>query len=535
MSCIASDPDIVGIGVRISTYTQNILSFVPAIWALWDRKVEKFELESVEKQSTTILITAFAILLSAVVQAVTLGLTNFHATIILNLSWMNNTNTFIWFILLVQSQDTLNWNSVQHAISQAIHPFHRVDSTLQLEKQDEKVYQENEKQTGLRRFFAYPVLLVGSTHLTAMAALGIWLWVRPESFGKISSSCTLTSSLTMLGSNVPLSSPSLRAGSLFIYSLFLVPVLNLAFPAAAIYLSHMFFNRSMDSRDRSIVPSVIGLTLLALINLALIVNTELTLHRNRSLQDSGDLRWTFGQTLAMLLLLLPLYELIETFAQRREENRKGEHTFILRGAIEKEEIGNIESLIRQGANAHVFVTSGKAPFNSAVQLAASKGDLSLVRFLAEDAKIDLTVNGGTYGMTALQAAIYSKQFEIMRYLLQRNATFLWGNGLELPKSTIECLLNSSLECEWSLCLIRNIMADDCVRIVPQGVMDDACDSFFRMSKTEHKNAILPGLEGLVMLVAYNDSPLLDRREETIKLMKRYAQEGGCSHESSLCT
>ncbi|KAH8823778.1 hypothetical protein DL96DRAFT_1532133, partial [Flagelloscypha sp. PMI_526] len=105
MSCIISDPDIIGIGVRISTYAQNILSFVPALWALWDCKVERFELESVEKQSTTILITAFAILLSAVVQGVTLGLTNFHATIILNLSWMNNTNTFIWFILLVQSQD----------------------------------------------------------------------------------------------------------------------------------------------------------------------------------------------------------------------------------------------------------------------------------------------------------------------------------------------------------------------------------------------------------------------------------------------
>jgi hypothetical protein len=56
----------------------------------------------VEKQSTTILITAFAILISAIVEARTVGLTNYHASIVLSLSWMNNTNTFIYFLLYVQ-------------------------------------------------------------------------------------------------------------------------------------------------------------------------------------------------------------------------------------------------------------------------------------------------------------------------------------------------------------------------------------------------------------------------------------------------
>jgi hypothetical protein len=82
-SCIASDPDISGIGVRAAVYIQNLLSFIPAIWALWDGKVTAYELESVETQSTTILITAFAILISAMVQGRTLGLSNFHASILL--------------------------------------------------------------------------------------------------------------------------------------------------------------------------------------------------------------------------------------------------------------------------------------------------------------------------------------------------------------------------------------------------------------------------------------------------------------------
>ncbi|KAJ7870886.1 hypothetical protein B0H13DRAFT_1634600 [Mycena leptocephala] len=98
---LPADPDISGIGVRAAIYMQNLLSFIPAIWALWDGEVSDYELESVETQSTTILITAFAILITAMAQART-GLSSYHASIILDLSWMNNTNTFIYFLLYVQ-------------------------------------------------------------------------------------------------------------------------------------------------------------------------------------------------------------------------------------------------------------------------------------------------------------------------------------------------------------------------------------------------------------------------------------------------
>jgi hypothetical protein len=105
--CIPGDPDISGIGVRVAIYAQNLFSFIPAISSLWDGEVAPYELEAVKAQSTTILITAFGILISAMVQAQTLGLSNFHATIILNLSWMNNTNTFIYFLLYVQHKSQL--------------------------------------------------------------------------------------------------------------------------------------------------------------------------------------------------------------------------------------------------------------------------------------------------------------------------------------------------------------------------------------------------------------------------------------------
>ncbi|KAG6886469.1 hypothetical protein C0995_007566, partial [Termitomyces sp. Mi166 len=98
--CISSNPDISGIGVRVAVYIQNLLSFVPAIAALRDGKVTFTELDSLETQSTTILITALAILISTVIQAhMENGITNYHASIVLNLSWMNNTNLFIYFLL----------------------------------------------------------------------------------------------------------------------------------------------------------------------------------------------------------------------------------------------------------------------------------------------------------------------------------------------------------------------------------------------------------------------------------------------------
>lgn len=109
--CIKADPDISGIGVRLAIYVQNLLSFVPAGLALWDRRVSDYELESVGTQSTTILITAFAILISAMVEAQSVGgLTNFHVITVLSLSWMNNTNTFIYFLLYVHHKTQVNKN-----------------------------------------------------------------------------------------------------------------------------------------------------------------------------------------------------------------------------------------------------------------------------------------------------------------------------------------------------------------------------------------------------------------------------------------
>ena len=103
MACIPANPDISGIGVRTAIYAQNLLCFAPVVAHLWDGEVSADEMRGVKDQSIGMLSIAFAILISAIIQAKattsTSLITNLHAAIILDLSWMNNTSTFIWFLL----------------------------------------------------------------------------------------------------------------------------------------------------------------------------------------------------------------------------------------------------------------------------------------------------------------------------------------------------------------------------------------------------------------------------------------------------
>ncbi|TEB31562.1 hypothetical protein FA13DRAFT_1593281, partial [Coprinellus micaceus] len=95
-------PDIAGIGVRIAVYWQCLFSFIIPFWYAWDGVITVSELRSAKAHATTNLTLAFTILLSAFVQAFTRGITNYHTTIILNLSWMNNTNGSIYFLLYLR-------------------------------------------------------------------------------------------------------------------------------------------------------------------------------------------------------------------------------------------------------------------------------------------------------------------------------------------------------------------------------------------------------------------------------------------------
>ncbi|KAJ7764847.1 hypothetical protein B0H16DRAFT_1269990, partial [Mycena metata] len=100
-----SNPDVSGVGVRAAIYAQNLTCFLPVIVHLWDGKISRNELKGIKDQSIGMLAVAFAILFTTIILAKGAGgdqtITSYHAAVVLDLSWMNNTSTWIWFILYV--------------------------------------------------------------------------------------------------------------------------------------------------------------------------------------------------------------------------------------------------------------------------------------------------------------------------------------------------------------------------------------------------------------------------------------------------
>ena len=110
-SHFASNPDVSGVGVRSAIYAQNLLCFAPVVSALLDKVVSPDEVDSIKDQSIGMLAMAFAILITAIVEATNNSgnrINGFDATIILDMSWMNNTSTFIWFLLYVHHRSEID-------------------------------------------------------------------------------------------------------------------------------------------------------------------------------------------------------------------------------------------------------------------------------------------------------------------------------------------------------------------------------------------------------------------------------------------
>jgi hypothetical protein len=291
--CIAANPDISGIGVRTAVYAQNLIGFIPVVKVIADGKVTEDELLDIGRQSTTILLTAFAILISAIVQVYTDGLSNFHAAAILNLSWINNTNLSLYVLLLLHRHF---WPSKDSA------PRYKGRSNWRDLLKPARIIASLKKHW---------VVALGSLHLSLMAAIGIWLWVRPGSFGD-SLPCSLSQNIMVLGRQVPFSSTSLRKWSIFVYALLIPPGLNL-FPMIIFALpfflckQYLFHNQHHKSKVK-LIPVGLGLLFLVVVIIIFITDTELAIRKKSDLREPGDAKWTFGQVLAMMLLILPIWE-----------------------------------------------------------------------------------------------------------------------------------------------------------------------------------------------------------------------------------
>jgi hypothetical protein len=167
---------------------------------------------------------------------------------------MNNTSTWIWFILFVHHRSKrddrpteANWSEWRDAL---------LEPLRELQGRNARAGDSTETGIGIwgitQRIWRFiseqPVLTLGSIHLSLMAAVGIWLWSNPSKFGQaLDPSCDPT--LTVIGVPARFSSVPLRIVSLTMYSIVLIPGLNLIPPFAFFLTLHISYNWSREQHQ----------------------------------------------------------------------------------------------------------------------------------------------------------------------------------------------------------------------------------------------------------------------------------------------
>jgi hypothetical protein len=197
-----------------------------------------------------------------------------------------------------------------------------------------------------------PVMAVlSSGHLTFVSCFGIWFWSTVD----LSGECERQTKL-FLFFNILITSPPLRIASIIMYAIGLIPFINIFF-WGAIQLGVVYaitavvslisaarkrvmqpadrrptprqnnrrtVKQILSSVDRPILPSFIAVTFV--MQVYFIIATELSIDANEALlkRDQASLNaereWTFGQTLAVALTILPLRQVWKEL--RKKPNRE---------------------------------------------------------------------------------------------------------------------------------------------------------------------------------------------------------------------
>ncbi|KAJ7060686.1 hypothetical protein C8F01DRAFT_173693 [Mycena amicta] len=420
--CIPPNPDISGIGVRTAIYAQNLLCFLPVIVHLWDGTISADELDGIKDQSIGMLAIAFAILISTIIQAKSSGnnptITNYHAAIVLDLSWINNTSTWIWFLLFVHHRTRhpdlpalASWKAWYKILREPLVKLFKLDSSVNKCRPPwvpRPSFRARISDVALRLWHfcsKESVLTLGSLHLTIMATIGLWLWSHPTHFG---TNVQCDPSLTIIGKGVLFSSRPLRIGSLIMYTLILLPGLNLLPPFIFFLVLHIGYNKlrrtltsfptsnngGATSDEGQTTPGqlkapacthllVASLVFLVAFNVIFIFDIERTLRRNKGNQLAEDDEWGFGQVLALLLLVVPLKDAYGSFQAIWEKLRGDEKrlTELFRRDCQAQSI--LDELKALAAVSRVKIKDIH-DVGSLLHLAAACGKQDLVQWLLDE-------------------------------------------------------------------------------------------------------------------------------------------------------
>ncbi|KAG6815218.1 hypothetical protein H0H87_003925 [Tephrocybe sp. NHM501043] len=415
-SCIPSNPDITGIGVRAAIYAQNFFTLIPAARVLWDGKITRNEIDTMEEQSSTILVTAFALLFTTIIEARSKpGMNTFDVSAVLNLSWMNNTNVFIYFLL--------------YTLHRLEHPERNKSQILQKE---------------LKRIFRNPVFWIGSLHLTLMGAVGVWVWSHPVTFGHSDPQCSIHVSVVLFGGRVALASKGLQVWSLFVYGgLLLMPGLNMILPSALIVLPvrlmrHLDLPVMKTPRWKAVVSVTPGFIILIVINIFFLISTEIALHDNQSLVGETVDPWTFGQILALMLLLVPAWNFVGILLERRDSRAKKIRDLVVGSingdiAMAQELLNHQPEVTVKGKECSFFIGRQRlynTKSDHALLMASANGHQGVVEVLYDHPQ----VHDYSGGQVAFLLAAYRQHLSIVQWLAEKELGMKETRFLEPLKS-----------------------------------------------------------------------------------------------------
>jgi len=295
-----------GIGTRASLYAQALLVIVSVLLVGFSDEpntgIARKLFKNVAINIATVMVTGSALLIGAFVQALRYDFDLYHGLVVLGLSWLNVLTVFVPLSVRFGKE-----------FCQGLTPF--------------RITFSDARHVG---FLLY---------LSAVGAYGIWLAHNISDFGSFPE-CNSSLVWVVVGRSIQATAPKLRAFLLAVSCLAVIPILNVCFLGAVILIGLLItmpgltwvmlfprwspFDSSSNRSDgrestlllrRALGYSPSGVALLAgaisiVLSVMVIASTEQLIALNKQHVGEGEDDWTFGQILALLVLVLPVWTLV---------------------------------------------------------------------------------------------------------------------------------------------------------------------------------------------------------------------------------
>jgi hypothetical protein len=283
ISCVEPNPDISGIRVRLAIYIQAFVNIACVILFSLDNYISPLEHKVLINASLNLFVSGCALLFCTAVQGTTFGLSLHHALIVLNLNWIIGFSGLLYVLIFAYNYSRGRFGGRHFGPDDIKKP-------------------------------ASAMLVVASVvHLCGVGATGVWVWVKSRTFGG-QPECNPLTSLRIFGKKLNALDPNLRKASIAVYAIATIPAVNtivllLLASIIIVFLRAMYpllkAFRPREPRWRGVV--LVGMIAVVLtLDIAFIISTELMI--SRGCVREGEGQWTYGQTLALMGLFIPVLD-----------------------------------------------------------------------------------------------------------------------------------------------------------------------------------------------------------------------------------